>query len=204
MDRHDWDSRYRQKELLWTAEPNRFVVEVVEGLTPGTAYDLAGGHARNAVWLAERGWACTVVDWSAVALDQGRALAEHRAVAVRFEQADLLEWQPPENAHLVLVAYLQIPENERHAVWRKAASAVNPGGTLAIIGHDSSNLTEGFGGPQDPGVLYTADEVVGVIGDRFTVTRAGRAERPVEDDDGMHVALDNVVVVVRQRAAGSG
>ena len=199
MDHRDWDDRYREKGgLLWTAEPNRFVVQVVEGLTPGTAYDLAGGHARNAVWLAERRWACTVVDWSEVALDQGRRLAADRGVSIEFERADLLEWQPNGPADLVLVAYLQIPEDERHAVWLKSASAVARGGTLAIIGHDSTNLTEGYGGPQDPRVLYTADEVVGVIGDRLTVTRAGRVERPVEDEDGMHVALDNVVVAVRQ------
>ncbi|OFW67277.1 MAG: hypothetical protein A2Z12_06085 [Actinobacteria bacterium RBG_16_68_21] len=205
MDHRDWDDRYREKGgLLWTAEPNRFVVQVVEGLTPGTAYDLAGGHARNAVWLAERGWACTVVDWSEVALDQGRQLAADRGVSIEFERADLLEWEPNGQADLVLVAYLQIPGDQRRAVWRSAASAVAPGGTLAVIGHDSTNLTEGFGGPQHSGVLYTADEVVGVIGDRLTVTRAERVERPVEAEDGMHVALDNVVVGVRDPQTGPG
>ena len=183
---------------MWTAEPNRFVVQVVEGLAPGTAYDLAGGHARNAVWLAERGWNTTVVDWSEVAIAQGRALAAHRGVTVRFLHADLLEWRADTTADLVLVVYMQIPTVERHAVWAKAIEAVSPGGTLAVIGHDSSNRTEGYGGPQDPGVLYTADEVVATIGDRLTVTRAERVERPVDADDGMHVALDNVVVALRK------
>jgi len=200
MDRHAWDARYREKDLVWTAEPNRLVVQVVEGLAPGTAFDLAGGHARNAVWLAERGWDTTVVDWSEVAIDQGRALAAHRGVTVRFLHADLLEWRAEATTDLVLVVYLQIPMAERHAVWAKAIEAVSPGGTLAVIGHDSSNLTEGYGGPQDPAVLYTADEVVATIGDRLTVTRAERVERPVEMEDGMRVALDNVVVAVRPLA----
>jgi hypothetical protein len=198
MDRHAWDDRYREKGgLLWTAEPNRFVVEVVSPLTAGTAYDLAGGHARNAVWLAEQGWDCTMVDWSEVAIEQGKALAAERGVSVGFEHADLLEWVPSETRDLVLVVYLHLPAEERARVWRTAASAVAPGGTLAIIGHDSSNITEGWGGPQDGRVLYTADEVASVVGDDLTVTRAERVERPVADEDGMHVALDNVVVARR-------
>jgi len=199
MDHRDWDDRYREKGgLLWTAEPNRFVVEVVEGLTPGTVFDLAGGHARNAVWLAERGWDPTMVDWSEVAIEQGAALAAERGVTVHFERADLLEWEPSRPADLVLVVYLQIPAEQRQRVWVVAASAVAPGGTLAIIGHDSSNLSEGFGGPQDHRVLYTAEEVAATIGADLTVTRADRVERPVEMEDGMHVALDNVVVAMRE------
>jgi len=198
MDQHAWDARYREKGgLLWTAEPNRFVVEVVAPLTPGTAYDLAGGHARNAVWLAEQGWDCTMVDWSEVAIEQGKALAAERGVTVGFEHADLLEWVPSGTRDLVLVVYLHLPVEQRQAVWRSAVAAVAPGGTLAIIGHDSSNITEGWGGPQDARVLYTADEVASVVGGALTVTRAERVERPVEDEDGMHVALDNVVVAVR-------
>lgn len=195
MDRDDWDQRYRQKELLWSAEPNRFLVEVVSGLEPGRAYDLAGGEGRNAVWLAEQGWSVTVVDWSTVALEKGRQLAASRGVGVHFEEADLLDWVPQERVDLVAVVYLQLPPRERHVVWRAAVDALAAGGTLAVIGHDSANLEEGYGGPQSPTVLYTADEVVEVLGDRIEVVKAQRVERPVETEDGtIRVALDNVVV----------
>ncbi|HEX5630562.1 MAG TPA: class I SAM-dependent methyltransferase, partial [Acidimicrobiia bacterium] len=180
MDRAAWNERYREKELLWTAQPNRFLVEVVADLVPGAAYDLAGGEGRNAVWLAERGWRVTVVDWSAVALEKGRRLAEQRGVEVRFEEADLLDWSPLEHRDLVAVVYLHLPPRERHAAWRTALEATVSGGTVVIIGHDSSNLTEGCGGPQSPEVLYTADEVVEVIGERVEVVRAERVTRPVE------------------------
>ena len=55
--REDWNARYAQKELLWTAEPNRLFAAEVGGLEPGRALDVACGEGRNAVWLAERGWA---------------------------------------------------------------------------------------------------------------------------------------------------
>src|SRR3972149_1815949 len=71
MDRHAWNERYREKELLWTAQPNRFLLEAVTGLEPGKAYDLAGGEGRNAVWLAEHGWLGTGGGWSGGALGEG-------------------------------------------------------------------------------------------------------------------------------------
>ena len=195
MDRHAWNERYREKELVWSATPNRFLVEVVSGLEPGAAYDLAGGEGRNAVWMAEHGWRVTVVDWSSVALEKGRRLADQRGVEVDFREADLLDWSPWERRDLVAVVYLQIPPRERHAAWRTALEATAAGGTLAIIGHDSSNLTEGFGGPQSPEVLYTADEVTEVIGDRVEIVRAELVHGPVELEDGTTaIALDNVVV----------
>src|SRR3970040_847425 len=84
MDRHAWNERYREKKLVWSAIPNRFLVEVVSGLEPGAAYDLAGGEGRNAVWMAEHGWRVTVVDWSSVALEEGRRLADPRRGRVDF------------------------------------------------------------------------------------------------------------------------
>jgi SAM-dependent methyltransferase len=200
MDRAAWDARYREKDLLWTAEPNRFLVEVASGLEPGVALDLAGGEGRNAVWLAERGWRVTVLDWSKVALDKGRTLAAARGVAadVTFMETDLLDWQPAKaSADLVIVVYLQVPSPHREGVWRNAAAAVRTGGRLIVIGHDSSNLTEGYGGPQDSVVLYTADEVSAVLAGSLIVERSERVERPVEGEDGMHVALDNVTVAFR-------
>ncbi len=82
MEREEWDERYASHELLWHAEPNRFVVEEVGDLAPGTALDLACGEGRNAVWLAEQGWRATGVDFSAVALAKGRRMAEQRGVTV--------------------------------------------------------------------------------------------------------------------------
>lgn len=203
MDRQAWDERYRGKELLWTAQPNRFLVEAVSGLEPGSAYDLAGGEGRNAVWLAEQGWRVTVVDWSGVALEKARDLAVHRGVELRFQEADLLDWTARETADLVAVVYLQIPPRERHVVWHLAVDAVAPGGRLVVVGHDSANLTDGFGGPQSPEVLYTPDEVVEVIGDRVDIDRAEMVERPFVDDDGVpRVALDNIVTATAPGLSG--
>ena len=95
MDSSGWDARYgAAPELVWTAEPNRFVVEELAGLRPGRALDLAAGEGRNAVWLAERGWEVTAVDFSAVAATRGQQLARERGVDVTWVVADLLGYAP--------------------------------------------------------------------------------------------------------------
>ena len=194
-----WNERYRQKEYVWTAEPNRFLVAEVEGLQPGRVLDLAAGEGRNAVWLALQGWDVTAVDFSDVAIDKARDLAARSGAAgIDFMVEDLLGWSPPqEDFDLVIVVYLQIPSPGREQAWRAAASAVAPGGRLVVIGHDSDNLEQGYGGPQDPGALYRVEDVAAVL-DGLEVERAEQVIRVVENDDGRHEAIDNVVRALRR------
>ncbi len=73
MDHQDWNRRYAQKELVWTAEANRFLVAEASDLPPGRALDLAAGEGRNAVWLAERGWRVVAVDFPTSLWRKGRS-----------------------------------------------------------------------------------------------------------------------------------
>ena len=93
MDRGDWNERYSGSELLWTATPNRFLVAEASGLEPGRALDLACGEGRNAVWLVERGWQVTGVDFSDVAIEKARELAAARGVEGEWLAADLADYR---------------------------------------------------------------------------------------------------------------
>jgi SAM-dependent methyltransferase len=184
MDAAGWDERYAASELVWSAEPNRFVAEVCADLAPGRALDLAAGEGRNTIWLARRGWTVTAADFSQVGLDKGRRLADHAGVAdrVAWVLADATTALWPAEHDLVVVAYLQLVEAERRAAALRAFGALQPGGRFVWVGHDSSNLADGTGGPQDPSVLMTADDVLlDLTGEPFDVVRAERVARPVGD-----------------------
>ncbi len=187
MDATAWNERYAGSELVWTAEPNRFVVEEVAGLKPRTAVDLACGEGRNAVWLARQGWTCTGVDFSEAGLDKARVLAGETAVV--WEQEDVLTWEGS-SYDLVLLAYLHLPSPQRRSVLDAAARAVAPGGSLLVVGHDLRNLAAGVGGPQDPDLLWSPGDVTA---DGFTDRRRETAVRPTPGGD----ALDTVVHLVR-------
>ena len=196
MDARAWDERYAAAELLWSAGPNQFVEAELADLRPGRAVDLAAGEGRNAIWLAERGWEVTAVDFSLVGLDKGRqALARHpngRDLHVDWVHADVLDYDAgPVGFDLALVAYLQLVPEERREATRRAFGLLVPGGTLLVVGHDSTNFTEGTGGPTDQAVLFTAEEVLGDLdGERFEVVRAERVSRqvPTAPDDALHRA----------------
>ncbi|MFF5173384.1 class I SAM-dependent methyltransferase [Micromonospora sp. NPDC000089] len=198
MDSTEWDARYAAApELVWTGEPNRFVVETTGDLPPGDALDLAAGEGRNAVWLAARGWRVTAVDFAAVAVARGRELAAARGVPVDWRVADVTTELPePDRYDLVLISYLHLPAAQRASVLAGAAAALRPGGTIVVVGHDRANLDGGVGGPQDPTVLLTPEAVVdGLAGLR--VRRAGTVRRPVTADGSTVDALDTLVVATR-------
>jgi SAM-dependent methyltransferase len=194
VDRNDWNRRYAEKELIWSAEPNRFLVEELAELPPGRAIDLAAGEGRNAIWLAQRGWRVTAVDYSNVGLEKGRQIAAQQGVKLEWVEADLLEYEIGSAAwELVLIFYLQLPWDWMSNVLRRAAESVAPGGTLLLVGHDSANLEGGHGGPKDAAVLYTAERVAAELG-VLRIVEAALRERPVDlEDGGSATALDCLV-----------
>ena len=197
----------RTSERAWreTARPIRYIapaaasVEAIcSPLPPGRSLDLAAGEGRNGLWLAERGWDRTAVDFSAVAIDKAKAIASRRGVTLTTAVADLSTYEPAEGAYdLVLMAYLQLPADELAPILARAAAAVAPGGTFLLVNHDLANLDGGYGGPQSAAVLTTPEQVVAAIGAGLTVDRAEVVERHVDTPDGRRTALDTLVLAGR-------
>lgn len=137
------------------------------------------------------------MDFSGVALDKGRRADE--LGRVRWLQRDVLEVELEErSAELVVMAYLHLVAGDRAAVIGRAARTLVSGGSLLVIGHDTTNIAEGTGGPQDDAVLFTADDVVADLMASTVPMRiedAHRVERHVEG--ATRPALDAVVRAVR-------
>lgn len=188
MDAEAWDERYRAADRLWSAKPNVFVANRLADVEPGVGLDLASGEGRNAVWLAERGWDMTAVDFSSVALDRGRALSDK----VRFIEADVFSWEPEGSFDLVLIAYLQVEAEPLSDLVRRAREWLDPGGELFMVGHDISNLDEGVGGPQVAELLWDLDLILEWLG-ALRVIEGGIARRPVEVDGDVAYARDTLV-----------
>ncbi|MCP3984465.1 MAG: class I SAM-dependent methyltransferase [bacterium] len=206
MKRDAWNHRYSATDLVWGTEPNRFVAEALGACRPdGRALDLACGEGRNAIWLAKQGWAVTGIDYSDVAIERARMLADAETVAIEWRCADTTSIDLESGAFsLVVVSYLQVPRKDMQAVLTRIADALAPGGRLFMIGHALRNLEEGTGGPQHPSVLWNPEELaLDLAGIGLQVERCEEVLRSVETEGGMLDAIDTLVDALRPGLAGT-
>jgi len=188
VDAAEWDERYRSHEHLWSVTPNLFVADRLGGAPPGRGLDLAAGEGRNAIWLASLGWEMTAVDFSEVAINKGKAQSDD----VEFLIADVRTWETEQSFDLVLIAYLHLDSGDYETIVRRARDWLAPGGELFLIGHDVSNITDGWGGPQYPELLWDVSEVLGWL-DGLVIVEAVVVNRPVDTDEGRKYARDTLV-----------
>lgn len=179
VDRESYDELYRSAPEVWSGRPNRQLVVEGSVLPPGSALDAGCGEGADALWLAERGWRVTAVDFSDVALARGATRARERGLDDRIAwlHADLDGWTPAEGFDLVTAHYLHSRGADRPALFGRLARAVAPGGTLLVVGH---LLGKGGGHghrhaghtdhhppedqhAHDPDLTYTAEEVAAVL-----------------------------------------
>lgn len=162
MDPTSWIKKYETERYVYTKDVNQFVVELTEGLTPGTAIDLAGGEGRNAVWLAEKGWQVENIDFAQNALDKCALLAKERGVDAKVlttcaSALDFTSQLAP--VDLVVVAYLHIYSHQFAVAMQNAVAALKPGGTLMGVWHALENIQHNSHGPQNPDTLPSVESL---------------------------------------------
>jgi 2-polyprenyl-3-methyl-5-hydroxy-6-metoxy-1,4-benzoquinol methylase len=177
MDRHQWNERYASKPILWEVDPSPFLSGELGDRPPGRALDLGAGEGRTAVWLAERGWDVTAVDFSDVALERGRQRVEALAPAgsVEWICADLVDFDPSGGAYdLVLFLFIHLPPEERRRLLRLATATLNPGGMLLVVGYDTTHVptAQQGGGPKN---RFSPEEIVADL-DGLHIERAERLQ----------------------------
>ena len=196
MNEADWDKRYQEKKLVWSAGPNQFLVQEVAGLTPARALDVACGEGRNALWLAELGWTVTALDFSPVAIEKAEARSSEVGASIDWRVADATT-DIDGTYDLILYLYLHLPREQTEQSLALAKQALAPGGTLLIVGHDIRNLEEGIGGPQDASILFGPHDFEAMLSG-LAIEKAETVKREVTKEGNVHYALD---VLVRARKA---
>ncbi len=188
-----WDARYAESDAVWGVAANRALVELAGDLPPGRALDLGSGQGRNSFWLAQQGHTVTGLDLSPIAVEQANRIAAEHGLDATFEAVDLTRWEPAgETWDLVVLAYLQLPDQARRAVHCAAARALAPGGRLILIAHHLDNLEDGVGGPPRPDVLFTEQQIAADFAD-LAIERNEKVLRTTDEGD----AIDIVLVATR-------
>ncbi len=188
---NQWDERYLQPGYVWTSEPNIFLVEFTQNLSPGTALDLGSGEGRNAIWLASMGWEVTASDFSKIGIEKTIQRANLEGVQLKTVVQDAANFKTEEPFDLVIMMYLHTEPSTRSKIFKSAFEALKPGGYILIVGHDVDNLEHGYGGPQKLEFLWSPQilsELLPGIDFEFN----GKRNRPVTTDSGIKNAIDCV------------
>jgi SAM-dependent methyltransferase len=204
FDEQSWEERYRGQTAVWSGRPNPQLVAEAADLPVGSALEAGSGEGADALWLASRGWQVMAVDFSTTALQRAAEHARAADVAerIQWKHADLTTWPPPEGQFdLVTAHYLQLPTEIRRPLYDRLAAAVAPGGTLLLVGHDTSDLGTTAHRPHVPDMFFTAEEVAAALGpDRWEVVVAEARPRSHADPEGREITVHDAVLRARRTA----
>jgi SAM-dependent methyltransferase len=201
-----WDERYGSAEAIWSGNVNPHLVTAAADLAPGVALDVGSGEGADAIWLATKGWQVTAVDISAVALERAARHAakagDEVAARITWERGDVLSWDPaPRRYNLVSAQFMQLPQPALTSLHRRLAAAVQPGGTLLIVGHDPSDLETSAHRPHRPDLMFTADQVAATLDpDEWETISAATPERQILDPDGQQITIRDAVLRAVRRS----
>ncbi len=196
-----WEERYRSRDAVWSGRPNPQLLAEASDLSPGTALDVGSGEGADALWLADRGWQVTGVDFSATALARAAAHAAERGATVEWVHADVTAWTPPERTFdLVSAQFMHLPPAPRRELFGRLAAAVRAGGTLLIVGHHPDDMRTSMPRPDLPDRFFTAEEVAATLAPQeWEAIRAEARSRTARDPDGRDVTIQDAVLIARRR-----
>jgi SAM-dependent methyltransferase len=155
-----WDERYTAEEYAYGTKPNDFLTAHAAQIPPGRVLCLAEGQGRNAIWLAQQGYAVTAVDLSAVGLAKAQQLAAERGVSITTIQADLAEFKiEPQTWDGIVSIFGHLPRPVRQRLYQQAARGLRPGGVFLLEAYTPKQLEYGTGGPASLEMLLSLADV---------------------------------------------
>jgi SAM-dependent methyltransferase len=98
---------YRYFRMPWEMGPRQELVQLIENgrITPSRAIDLGCGTGSNAIFLAQKGFDVTGVDYASSAIEKARRKADGLKVKVEFIVDDLTNLQKVKGTFDFLVDY---------------------------------------------------------------------------------------------------
>lgn len=163
-----WQQRFAGEEYRFGTAPNVFLKSQAHLLRKGQkALAIADGEGRNGVFLAEQGLDVLSLDFSPNAQAKARKLAAERGVALRVEQADVINWPYPADTFDVVAAiFFQFATpDERNKIFAGIKRALKKGGLLLLEGYTPKQLEYKTGGPSKIENLYTRELLEKAFGD---------------------------------------
>ncbi len=161
MNADFWDKRFSETEYVYGEQPNEFFRSSLLELPSGRLFLPAEGEGRNAVFAATQGWQVDAIDWSTSGKEKAELLAKKNGTSITYSIAELTSYIPtPETYDAVGLIFVHMLQDDRTILIKNLTNALKTGGTLIFEAFSKNQLGKSSGGPQDPDLLYSLEEVI--------------------------------------------
>jgi 2-polyprenyl-3-methyl-5-hydroxy-6-metoxy-1,4-benzoquinol methylase len=154
-----WNQMYDVEHYRYGTSPNVFLVEQSHRFAPGARVLCVGdGEGRNGVWLAQQGYDVVTVEASERGVGKARRLAADRGVLPDVRHGLFPHALAPEETFdAIVLIFVHVPTEGRHALHRAVVSRLRPGGHVLLEAFTPEQLGFNSGGPRDRSRMYTTE-----------------------------------------------
>jgi cyclopropane fatty-acyl-phospholipid synthase-like methyltransferase len=164
IDKSNWDERFSEEDYVYGTEPNEFFKEQLDKLKPGKLLMLGEGEGRNSVYAAKMGWQVDAVDFSDQARLKALKLAANEKVKINYTICNLNDYQPEINHYDAIgIIFVHLDKPEVETIFASAKEALKKGGVIICEVFSKNQLGKTSGGPKDPDLLYSTDEIANMF-----------------------------------------
>ncbi len=160
-----WNERYSKEEFAYGEQPNNFLKEQLEKLSPGAILFPAEGEGRNAVFAATHDWNVSAFDISSEGRNKALRLAEKNNVTIDYKVGELqtLNYSAGQFDAIALI-YAHFPADIKSMIHKTLDGYLRKGGLIIFEAFSKNHLdyiakNEKVGGPKELEMLFSIDEL---------------------------------------------
>jgi len=155
-DRKRWDMKYGERKFDPSQGASTILKKYLRIFPRGKALDLAAGEGRNAVFLAENGFAVEAVDISRTALDRAKKSALSRGVRIKTVAADLDTLVIPREEYELILDFYFLERRLIPVIKR----GLKKGGMVVFETYTTDQRDKAAGGPSKMKYLLKPNELL--------------------------------------------
>lgn len=160
-----WNERYSNEAYAYGLEPNDFLKQELEKISPAKILFPAEGEGRNALFAASLGWEVSAFDIAQEGKNKAMKLAQERGLSIDYQVGNLTELNyTPAQFDAIALVYAHFPASIKSELHKALSNLLKPGGIIIFEAFSKSHLdyiakNEKVGGPKELDMLFSIEEI---------------------------------------------
>ena len=160
-----WNERYSNEAYAYGLEPNDFLKQELEKISPAKILFPAEGEGRNALFAASLGWEVSAFDIAQEGKNKAMKLAQERGLSIDYQVGNLSELNyTPTQFDVIALVYAHFSAAIKSDLHKALSNLLKPGGIIIFEAFSKSHLNyiaknEKVGGPKEFEMLFSIEEI---------------------------------------------